>query len=180
MRSEDLLGGEMPGRRLLETAQPFLFLVHIVAGHRHGVAALHRLDLEVDHARAAKALLGADDVDGVEAREGRIQQHDRAVATISHLPYLLAASLIHVEIDANSQDEVTGALAASGFRDTTRLAASSIDMMLDILLTNSEPLVSALDQFEAKIAEVRGMLGDPIRLRDWVAEARCKRMEMFR
>lgn len=108
------------------------------------------------------------------------ERHDRGVATISHLPYLLAASLMHVETEANAQDDATGRLASSGFRDTSRLAASSLDMMLDILLTNREPITSALDQFGAQIAEVRGMLDDPMRLRDWMAEARCNRMEMFR
>ena len=53
-------------------------------------------------------------------------------------------------------------------------------MMLDILLTNREPVKAALDRFEAELNEVRGLLNDPMRLRDWMAQARCKRMEMFR
>ena len=107
------------------------------------------------------------------------ERHDRAVATISHLPYLLAASLVHTETEANTHDAAVGKLASSGFRDTSRLAASSVDMMLDILLTNREPVLATLDRFEAKIAEVRTLLSDPEGLRDWMAEARCKRMEMF-
>jgi prephenate dehydrogenase len=107
------------------------------------------------------------------------ERHDRLVGITSHLPYLLAASLTHTEIEVSAGDDVTDRLAASGFRDTTRLAASSLDMMHDILLTNRESVNSALDLFEAKLAEVRGLLNDPERLRAWMEEARRKRMEMF-
>jgi prephenate dehydrogenase len=107
------------------------------------------------------------------------ERHDRSVAIISHLPYLLAASLMHIESEANADDDATGMLAASGFRDTSRLAASSLDMMLDILLTNREPVEAALDRFERQIAQVRILFADEAGLRAWMAEARCKRMEMY-
>ncbi len=107
------------------------------------------------------------------------ERHDRAVAIISHLPYLLATSLMHVESEANAGDDITGMLAANGFRDTSRLAASSLDMMLDILLTNREPLEAALDRLERKITQARTLLDDEAGLRAWMAEARCKRMEMY-
>ena len=107
------------------------------------------------------------------------ERHDRAVATISHLPYLLAASLIHTETEANALDDAVGRLAASGFRDTTRLATSSLDMMLDILLTNRECVGTALDAFQRNLAAVRNLLGEPPQLRSWMAEAQCKRREMF-
>jgi len=107
------------------------------------------------------------------------ERHDRAVAVVSHLPYLLAASLMQVESEANADDDASGMLAASGFRDTSRLAASSLDMMLDILLTNREPVEAALDSFERQIAQVRTLLADEAGLRAWMAEARCKRMEMY-
>ena len=106
--------------------------------------------------------------------------HDRAVATVSHLPYLLAASLVHVEMQAEDGSDNVGRLAASGFRDTSRLAASSLDMMLDILLTNREPVLSALDSFEEKIAEARRLFDNPDGLREWMAKARCTRAEMYR
>jgi prephenate dehydrogenase len=107
------------------------------------------------------------------------ERHDRAAALISHLPYLLAASLMHVEAQANDEDGATGRLASSGFRDTTRLAASSLEMMLDILLTNREQVESALDLFEQRIAKARALLDDEAGLRAWMEEARCKRMEMY-
>ena len=69
-------------------------------------------------------------------------QHDRAVAVISHLPYLLASTLIDVARDA--EDDVTWTLAASGFRDTSRLAASDVTMLLDILKSNRAEVLTAL------------------------------------
>ena len=70
-------------------------------------------------------------------------------------------------------------LAAGGFRDTTRLAASEAEMMLDVLLTNREAIESALNIFERKLAEVRGLLDNPARLDSWMADAQHRRREMF-
>jgi prephenate dehydrogenase len=107
------------------------------------------------------------------------ERHDRAVAVISHLPYLLASALVQAEAEASAADPVVRDLAASGFRDTTRLAATHADMMLDILLTNWGAVESALDTLERKLAEVRGLLDEPARLQTWMAEAQRRRREMF-
>ena len=90
---------------------------------------------------------------------------------VSHLPYLLASSLVHAEAAAGAQDATTHALAASGFRDTSRLGGGDVDMMLDILLTNRQEVEMALDTFERTLAEARALLGDPANLRLWMAEA---------
>lgn len=107
------------------------------------------------------------------------ERHDRAVALISHLPYLLATSLVHAEEEASGQDAVVHTLAASGFRDTSRLAASQVEMMLDVLLTNREAVQQALDRFEQKLAEVRDLLDDATGLKGWMSEAQCRRRGMF-
>jgi prephenate dehydrogenase len=107
------------------------------------------------------------------------EQHDNAVAVVSHLPYLLAASLVHAQAVAHRHDPTVHALAASGFRDTTRLAASQTDMMLDILLTNSDAVVRALDLFEVSLAEIRHLLRDPLALRQWMEQAQLHRRGMF-
>jgi prephenate dehydrogenase len=107
------------------------------------------------------------------------ERHDRAVAVVSHLPYLLAASLVHTEGAAHRHDPAVGALAASGFRDTTRLAASQIDMMLDILLTNQDAVAQALEQFEESLAAIQRLLRDPEALREWMDRAQTRRKGMF-
>lgn len=94
--------------------------------------------------------------------------HDRLVATVSHLPYVLAAALMRA-----AADERLWAVSASGFRDTSRLAGSDARMMLDILLTNREPVLDALRQQETELDAVRDALkrGDEAALADWIAGA---------
>lgn len=107
------------------------------------------------------------------------KRHDGAAAFISHLPYLLAASLVHTEVRASLDDPLVDALAAGGFRDTSRVAASDTSMMLDILLTNKQALKKALDDFEVEIARARALLDDPSGLEIWMEAAQEKRRSMF-
>jgi prephenate dehydrogenase len=107
------------------------------------------------------------------------EQHDRAVAVISHLPYLLASALVQAEAQASECDPITGTLASSGFRDTSRLAASQTEMMLDILLTNRPGVEEALDLFEEQLGKARALLADPEGLKKWMETARTRRREMF-
>jgi prephenate dehydrogenase len=84
------------------------------------------------------------------------QQHDRAVAAISHLPYLLASTLVDVALDVD--DDVTWRLAASGFRDTSRLAASDVTMMHDILTSNRAEVLNALSNARASLQETINLI----------------------
>ena len=104
-------------------------------------------------------------------------RHDRLVAAISHLPYLVACSLVAHAMAVGREDAAVWDVAASGFRDTTRVAASDVDMLLDILLTNGPAVVQALDDMTQHLAAMRAALvaGDEPALRDKlasVAEAR--------
>jgi len=71
------------------------------------------------------------------------QEHDRAVAAISHLPYLMASTLMDTVTRLDNESAWT--LAASGFRDTSRLAASDVTMLLDILMSNRAEVLNALE-----------------------------------
>jgi prephenate dehydrogenase len=101
--------------------------------------------------------------------------HDRAVAGISHLPYAAAAALINCV--ASAEDPITWSLASSGFRDTSRLAGSDVEMMLDTLLTNRGAVVDWLGQYSTKLDELQSALvtGDEVRLRELLAAARRAR-----
>lgn len=79
--------------------------------------------------------------------------HDRQVAAVSHLPHLVAVLLAHTADDIGPLD-----LASSGFRDTTRLAASNPPMRTDIIAANRQPIAEALDRFASRVNELRGML----------------------
>ncbi len=74
------------------------------------------------------------------------ERHDRIVSITSHLPYLLSIVLALVAENTAREEDRLGALAASGFRDTTRLAASNVRVMTDICLTNRQPLLRAMEQ----------------------------------
>ena len=71
----------------------------------------------------------------------RAERQDALAAQISHLPYVAAVSLMRAAQAAG--DEQIWEVAASGFRDTSRLAASDLRMMVDILLTNRAAVLKA-------------------------------------
>ena len=80
--------------------------------------------------------------------------HDRQLAWTSHLPQTVAYALAKALADRR----LGGISYGSGARDTTRLAASSPDMWLDIMLQNGEPLVEALSSVEGRLAELRRLI----------------------
>ena len=96
----------------------------------------------------------------IQARELVLDpvRHDRLVAAISHLPYLSASALVaYVQAVAND-DPAVWDVAASGFRDSSRVAASDVKMLTDILLTNQPAVLEALDAFIAQLITLRAMM----------------------
>jgi prephenate dehydrogenase len=95
------------------------------------------------------------------------KRHDRLVAAISHLPYLSAAALVWHVMGVAEDDPAVWDVAASGFRDSSRVAASDVDMLLDILTTNREAVLDAVDDFAGRLTELRDALvaGDEDALR---------------
>ncbi|MCB9136784.1 MAG: prephenate dehydrogenase [Caldilineaceae bacterium] len=87
-------------------------------------------------------------------------RHDRLVAAISHLPYLLASALVDAVSAVGAADPLVWDLAAGGFRDTSRVAASDTRMFLDILATNRAAILEQVDRFAAELGELRGLLRD--------------------
>ena len=81
-------------------------------------------------------------------------QHDRVFASVSHLPHLLSFAL--VEQILNSPDAALKfSFAAGGFRDFTRIAASSPEMWRDICVANRAALLDELDGYTAVLAQLR-------------------------
>ncbi|GAB1420778.1 prephenate dehydrogenase/arogenate dehydrogenase family protein [Anaerolineales bacterium] len=85
-------------------------------------------------------------------------RHDKVVAGISHLPYMLSACLVGTIASATEKDQAFWDLAAGGFRDTSRLAASDIAVMTDILGTNTRAVATMLAMFRAQLASLEAML----------------------
>jgi prephenate dehydrogenase len=106
-------------------------------------------------------------------------RHDALVAAISHLPYLLAVSL--VSIAEGLADDAVWDVAASGFRDTSRLAASDETMMLDVLLTNGAAVCQMLNRFQDQLASLAHLLeaGDEASLRGLVTATAQRRRRLF-
>jgi prephenate dehydrogenase len=93
-------------------------------------------------------------------------EHDRAVAEASHLPHVAAAL-----VAAGLGDQAV-ALAASGFRDTTRVAAGDPALWADILLSNRGALSGCLQTASHRLRELLGLLesGDQAAVAAWLAE----------
>jgi prephenate dehydrogenase len=100
-------------------------------------------------------------VDAIGARPFLLdpQRHDRLVAVTSHLPYLVACGLMETAAATAVADPLVWELKASGFRDTTRLSASDVTMMRDILMTNRESVVGALEDCALQLGRLAALIG---------------------
>ncbi len=156
-------------RRIVETMNLLPQDIHAVAGHPLGgketsgpsgaEAALFRGRLfalvptertspeAMDLSQQVVAALGA------ETWVTDANNHDRRVACTGQLPFVLAVSLMAVGARRAGTDDRLWDAAASGFLGTSRLAASGVPMMRDILLTNREQVLEA-------VSDVIDWLGD--------------------
>jgi prephenate dehydrogenase len=81
--------------------------------------------------------------------------HDRIFAEISHLPHMVAYSLVHAVGTADVEGENVLSYTAGGFRDFTRIASSDPVMWRDIALMNRQALLASIDGFSKSLAELR-------------------------
>lgn len=75
------------------------------------------------------------------------EQHDYVTGAISHLPHIIASSLVNFVKDKDTKEELMKNLAAGGFKDITRIASSSPTMWQHICLTNKENISEILGQY---------------------------------
>ena len=87
-------------------------------------------------------------------------EHDFSVAAISHLPHLVASSLVNLVHDNDSKDEIMKRLAAGGFKDITRIASSSPVMWEQICMTNTGNITEVLDRYIDSLTTLREELSD--------------------
>ena len=95
--------------------------------------------------------------------------HDLAVAYLSHLPQLLSSGLASLIDEKHAAEELILEVAASGFRDVTRLADSPYSVWRDICLTNTENIQMALDALIQKLESIKVHLGDRELEREFLA-----------
>ncbi len=85
-------------------------------------------------------------------------EHDKSVATISHLPHLVAAALVNLVHDTDGPEHTMRRLAAGGFKDITRIASSSPMMWEQIFSSNRAACISVLHQYIDYLAKIEGAL----------------------
>jgi prephenate dehydrogenase len=88
---------------------------------------------------------------GAEVSEMTVAHHDEVLAATSHLPHLLAFTLVDTLARLEDHDDIFR-FAAGGFRDFTRIASSSPQMWHDICLNNREALLKMVGRFSAELA----------------------------
>ncbi len=86
------------------------------------------------------------------------ERHDQITAAISHLPHIVASSLVNLVKDSDGEDGMMKRLAAGGFKDITRIASSSPEMWEQICMTNSRNLSCALNLYIASLQSVARQL----------------------
>ena len=90
---------------------------------------------------------------GAEVMEMEVAHHDEVLAATSHLPHLLAYSLVDTLARMDESEEIFQ-FAAGGFRDFTRIASSDPQMWHDICLANRDALLVMLERFSGDLAQM--------------------------
>lgn len=86
------------------------------------------------------------------------EKHDEITAAISHVPHIIAVSLVNLVRENDTEEQNMKTFAAGGFKDITRIASSSPAMWQDICLANKDSIDRFLGYFETQIREFREMI----------------------
>lgn len=115
---------------------------------------------------------------GADVRSMSAEHHDRVFASVSHLPHVLSFALVEQILEAPDAD-LKFSFAAGGFRDFTRIAASSPEMWRDVCVANRTALIAELDAYTAVLARLRAAIeaGDGAALEAAFARSRKARTE---
>ncbi|MGM1052794.1 MAG: bifunctional prephenate dehydrogenase/3-phosphoshikimate 1-carboxyvinyltransferase [Pseudomonadota bacterium] len=152
-------------REVFGQVPPNLVLGHPIAGsEKSGVVAAnpelyvrHKVILTPEPDTEALALARVRtlwEACGAEVLVMDVARHDHVLARTSHLPHLLAFSLVDTLARQDERMEIFR-YAAGGFRDFTRIAGSDPVMWRDIFVANREAVLASLDDFEAGLARLR-------------------------
>ena len=178
---------------IVKTCEPLFQNAHFIGGHP--MAGSEQTGVEAARAdlfEGAKWILtptSRTDADAMQKMARVIQavgaqiismearQHDEVTAVTSHLPHMTAAALMHVFARLN--DENAARVVASGWRDSTRIAAGSAEMWRDIALANRGALLNALDEMDASLKQFRAALQneDGEAIESWLQTAAKLRRE---
>jgi len=149
---------------------------HPIAGAEQSGASAARADLfqwkkvvltplPENSAESVARVRHAWELCGAMVKELTPEQHDEVFAAVSHLPHLLSFALVH-DLAQREQRDLLLSFAASGFRDFTRIAASSPEMWRDICMSNRDALLKELRIYSDELAQLGTALetGDAAKL----------------
>ena len=104
-------------------------------------------------------------------------QHDYVTAAASHLPHIIAASLVQLVRDSDTSEGLMKMIAAGGFKDITRIASSSPEMWQQICTSNSENISQLLGAYITALFSIKEALDDrdSLELKSFFTEARTYR-----
>lgn len=84
--------------------------------------------------------------------------HDYSTAAISHLPHMIAYSLVNLVKQIDDSNETMKTIAAGGFKDITRIASSSPVMWQNICASNRDQLLILMDKYTSLLSQLRGYI----------------------
>jgi len=120
---------------------------------------------------------------GLGARPAALdaETHDRMLATVSHLPHVLANVLVAQAARASTEEDETLPATGPSFRDITRVAGSNTAIWRDIYLANADALIDSIDDAIERLQAVRASLagGDGDALAGWNDAAREDRRRLL-
>ncbi len=96
---------------------------------------------------------------GAQVETLDVAHHDKVLAATSHLPHMLAYTLVHHLSNLNDHEEIFR-YAAGGFRDFTRIASSDPVMWRDVCLANGDALVELIEQYQHELDQVAAAIRD--------------------
>jgi len=108
--------------------------------------------------RALDTVVRMWEIAGSEVVTMDASKHDRIVAAISHLPHMVAYSLVNAVEGYDRLDESILSYSAGGFRDFTRIASSDPVMWRDIALMNRDALLEMIDLFSGYFSRLRALV----------------------
>ena len=88
------------------------------------------------------------------------QEHDYVTAAISHLPHIIASSLVNLVSNSDNETHIMKTIAAGGFKDITRIASSSSDMWKQITLSNKENIIHLLHDYIHSLVDIMHTIQD--------------------
>ena len=133
-------------------------------------------------ADAVAALTGFWEALGAKVDVMDAAHHDMVLAVTSHLPHLIAYTIVGTasELEEVTESEVIK-YSAGGFRDFTRIAASDPVMWRDVFLANKDAVLATLQRFNEDLTVLQQAIrrGDADKLEDWFTRTRAIRRSII-